>query len=627
MMYGIMHEDINNSGDGGIYAELIQNRAFQATEQYPVSLDAWSAVNGAKLSVKQLGKPLSAALPNSLNVVPGSGKSGFANSGFWGIDVKVQRYTGSFYVKGSYSGRFTASLQSNLTGEIFGAVDIVSRSVSDEWVKHEFTLVPRKAAPNSNNTFAITFDASGVKQGSLDFNLISLFPPTYKNRPNGMRIDLMEALAELNPKFLRLPGGNMLEGLTTKAWWKWNETIGPLKDRRGMAGVWGYQLTTGLGLVEYMQWCEDLNLEPIVAVWDGLALDGTFIAEADLKPYVQSALDELEFLTGDVSTKWGAVRASLGHPKPWTVKYVEIGNEDWLAGRPTAYDSYKKYRFQMFLDAFNKKYPNIQVIASPSVFDDMVIPAPAAGDSHSYLTPDGFVKAFGMFDQLTKGNLTLIGEYAAVHPNGGIDWSGDLRPWPWWGGAVSEAIFLIGAERNSDRVIGATYAPSMRNLNRWQWAVTMLQHAADPALTTRSVSWYMLRLMGKHVITETLPVATNASFGPLYYVAGNSDKGTTIFKAAVYNTTAAVPVSLQLECYKKGAKATLTVLTGPQDPYGYNDPWTQSNVVKETTTTLKADENGTFSFSLPQLSVAVLETWGMGKCKSKKMRMVDVERQ
>ena len=143
-------------------------------------------------------------------------------------------------------------------------------------------------------------------------------------------------------------------------------------------------------------------------------MDGTYIAEADLGPYIQSALDELEFLTGDVHTKWGAVRAALGHPKPWTVNYVEIGNEDWLAGRPTAYDSYKEYRFNMFLDAFSKKYPKIQVIASPSVFDDMVIPAPAAGDSHSYLTPDGFVQSFSMFDHLTKGNLTLIGKSRLV---------------------------------------------------------------------------------------------------------------------------------------------------------------------------------------------------------------------
>jgi alpha-L-arabinofuranosidase len=130
------------------------------------------------------------------------------------------------------------------------------------------------------------------------------------------------------------------------------------------------------------------------------------------------------------------------------------------------------------------------------------------------------------------------------------------------------------------------------------------------------------KLMGKHVITETLPVATDANFGPLYYVAGKSGKGTTIFKAAVYNTTAPVPVSLQLEGYKKGAKATLTVLTGPEDPYGYNDPWTQINVVKEKTTILKAGENGTFSFSLPRLSVAVLETSGKGDCERKKMRMI-----
>lgn len=156
-------------------------------------------------------------------------------------------------------------------------------------------------------------------------------------------------------------------------------------------------------------------MSPVVAVWDGLALDGGFIAKEDLQPYIQSALDEIEFLTGDVNTKWGAVRASLGYPKPWKVKYVEIGNEDWLAGRPAGFDSYKEYRFQMFLDAFTKKYPDIQIIASPSVFDGMVIPAPAAGDSHSYLTPDKFIQSFGMFDQLTKGNLTLIGRFQPVY--------------------------------------------------------------------------------------------------------------------------------------------------------------------------------------------------------------------
>ena len=148
----------------------------------------------------------------------------------------------------------------------------------------------------------------------------------------------------------------------------------------------------------------------VVAVWSGLALDGAFISKADIPKVVQYGLDQIEFLTGDASTKWGAVRASLGYKKPWKVKWVEIGNEDWLAGRPTAYDTYKEYRFQAFLDAFTKKHPDIQIIASPSIFDNMTIPAPAAGDIHPYWTPDEFAgRGFGYFDQLTKDNLTLIG--------------------------------------------------------------------------------------------------------------------------------------------------------------------------------------------------------------------------
>jgi len=249
----------------------------------------------------------------------------------------------------------------------------------------------------------------------------------------------------------------MLMGNTIDAYWKWHETLGPLKDRPGMAGTWEYQLTTGLGIVEYMEWADDMNLEVIVGVWAGLSLDGAYYTETQTDEAIQYALDEIEFLTGDVSTKWGAVRASLGHPKPWKVKYVEIGNEDWLAGRPAAYEAYKKYRFPKFLKAFTEKHPNIQIIASPSVFDNMTIPAPAAGDWHPYLTPDNMVSNFNRLDQLTRQNLTLIGETASTHPNGGLGWDGPLASNPWWGGSVGEAIFLIGAERNSDRVIGATY--------------------------------------------------------------------------------------------------------------------------------------------------------------------------
>ncbi|THX93597.1 putative vacuolar segregation protein [Aureobasidium pullulans] len=181
------------------------------------------------------------------------------SSGYWGIGVEAQDYTGSFWVKGSYDGSFTASLKSDITKETLASVQIPSKASPSEWVQHNFTLTPASAAQNSNNSFILTFKKSGVTGGSLDFTLISLFPPTYKNRPNGLRKDIAEALKELNPKFLRFPGGNNLEGDDPPYLWYWNETIGPLKDRPGRPGTWGYQNTDGLGLIEYLHWCQDLE--------------------------------------------------------------------------------------------------------------------------------------------------------------------------------------------------------------------------------------------------------------------------------------------------------------------------------------------------------------------------------
>jgi len=205
LAYGIMFEDINHSGDGGIYAELIQNRAFQGSTEHPSVLTPWYSLGGATLSLENLTNPLSWALPTSVKVSGGKGKVGLANPGWWGIDVKPQKYTGSFWVLGSYKGKFTAKLQSNLTSKVFATTTIDSKATAGKWVEHKFELKPKVAAPNSNNTFVLEFDAG---KGSLDFNLISLFPPTYKNRPNGNRVDLMEALKALNPSFFRIPGGN-----------------------------------------------------------------------------------------------------------------------------------------------------------------------------------------------------------------------------------------------------------------------------------------------------------------------------------------------------------------------------------------------------------------------------------
>lgn len=285
LQYGIMFEDINHSGDGGIYAELVQNRAFQGSPVFPSNLTAWHSVGGTTLALQNLSQPLSPSLPTSMRVSTdaSSGQVGFYNDGWWGMDVQKQDYNGSFYVKGSYNGSFTASLQSNLTNATFGSVLIESSADSGGWVQHNYTITPDTAAPNSNNTLVITFDAAGASDGYLDFNLISLFPPTYKNRTNGQRIDLMESLASLNPSFLRLAGGNNIEGDDPPYLWYWNQTIGPLTDRPGRPGTWSYENTDGLGLIEYMWWCQDLGMEPILAVWSGLYLDGNITAQDQLQ--------------------------------------------------------------------------------------------------------------------------------------------------------------------------------------------------------------------------------------------------------------------------------------------------------------------------------------------------------
>jgi alpha-N-arabinofuranosidase len=209
LMYGLMFEDINHSGDGGIYAELINNRAFQGSTEFSSTLEPWVPVGNAVFTLQNTSIPLSSALPTSINVAPGSASSsakiGLLNPGWWGIDVRPQKYTGSFWAMGSYEGNFTVKLQSNLTSDVFGRLDVPSSCQSDKWVEHKFELEPTLAASNSNNTFVIEFDPGS---GAVNFNLISLFPPTYKNRPNGNRPELMEALKTLNPSFLRMPGGN-----------------------------------------------------------------------------------------------------------------------------------------------------------------------------------------------------------------------------------------------------------------------------------------------------------------------------------------------------------------------------------------------------------------------------------
>lgn len=311
---------------------------------------------------------------------------------------------------GDFDGSIKVALVSNTTGKTYAQASVDASSSSNKWTQYHYKFQPSNDAPNSNNTLQFTMPASGVK-GPLNFNLLSLFPPTYNDRPNGLRIDLMEAMADLKPSFFRAPGGNNVEGNEPPFWWDWKKTLGPLKNRPGYPGTWGYENTDGLGLIEYMLWAKDLSMEPVLAVWSGLWLNGTHVPEDELAPYVQDALDELEFLMGDTSTQWGSYRAQLGYPEPFPINFVEVGNEDSLSdGKKT----YGNYRFAAFYNAIHAAYPDITIIASFYDVGKIHPPFGASGDFHEYAVPVQMSSQFNYFDNYSDSNPLLLGEYAVV---------------------------------------------------------------------------------------------------------------------------------------------------------------------------------------------------------------------
>lgn len=529
---------------------------------------------------------------------------GFSNVGFWGFPVvEGWEYKGSFWVYGGLDGNVTICLASNEDVEYAEAS--VEISSSSEWTQYNYTFSPTISAPNSNNTLNFTFAASDLSN-SVNFNLLSLFPPTYKNRPNGNRIDLMDAMAGLYPSFFRMPGGNNIEGLSSPYWWNWTNTIGPLVDRPGYPGTWTYENTNGLGLLEYLLWSEDLGMEPVLAVWSGLWLDGEVVPEDELQTYVNAALAEIEFCMGGANTTWGAKREALGYG-PFEINFVEVGNEDSLnGGAPT----YTAYRFDAFYDAITAAYPNMTIIASFYDVDGATPPFNASGDFHEYAIPVQMSSQFGFFDNYTSAHPLLLGEYAVVE----YDQNGTSSPsWlagagrafaPFWSGSVAEAIYLLGAERNSDKIIGASYAPSFQNLNRWEWIPNLIEYDAYPGHTTLSTSYHMIQLLSGTRITENLPMTiTDGGFGPAYFVAGRSEvTGAHIAKIAVYNSTGELPFQLSFDGVGAGASGNLTYLTAPMNasnPIG-------GNIVTTHTQIVTASSNGTFSFELPEYSVAVL---------------------
>lgn len=500
-LYGIFYEDINHAADGGLYAELIRNRSFEDNARTP---DSWQVVGQGSGQAKMLlvsKNMLNSAQHNALQVNFNgkvSAPSGIANQGFWGINaVQGRTYRLSFWAKGKLKGKLKASLTSK-DGKTEYASATIEEKLTSKWQKFSTVLISNASDPKA--CLQITSEGKGV----VTFDVVSLMPPTFRNRANGLRPDLASMLYDLHPKFLRFPGGCFVEGQESPDnAFRWERTIGPIETRPGHKNVnWGYRTSDGMGFDEYLQLAEDLGAKPLFVVNVGLWHGGMTPVDS-LQPWIDECLNALEYANGPVTSKYGALRAKNGHPAPYNIEYLEIGNENNQPDPRQQSDHYYD-RFKKFKDAVLARYPNMHLIGNVAAWGTDS-PKWESGESvelldeHYYRSPSWFADNFHKYDSYSRQSSKIyIGEYAVTQ---GFGNHGSLRA------ALGEAIYMMGMENNSDVVRMASYAPIFANVNDLKWRPDMIQFDSDRAFGTPS--YYVQKLMADNIGTRILNVTMN----------------------------------------------------------------------------------------------------------------------
>jgi len=491
-LYGLMTEEINYSFDGGLYAELVRNRSFKEDAKSPVHWTLVQDHGGTGSMALDPAAPLNDAIATSLKLTiasaTGDQQVGIANDGFWGIPVRPNtRYLASFYAKAApgFTGPVTLSITTNDGATVHATAQIPH--ISAQWQKYQATLTtPAKLIPSSDNRLVV----SANHPGTLWLSMVSLFPPTYAHRANGNRPDLMQVLADMKPAFLRFPGGNYLEGNTIATRFDWKKTIGDVSQRPGhLNDGWKYWSSDGMGLLEFLNWCEDLHMQPVLAIYAGYSMHQERVKPGpDLAPYVQDGLDEIEYVTGSAATKWGARRAKDGHPAPFKLEYVEIGNEDNFDREPGSYDG----RFTQFYDGIKARYPQLQVIATMKV----TTRTPDVIDEHYYRRSEDEMAAHSHdYDTRSRtGPKVFVGEWATRVG----------EPTPNMSAALGDAAWITGMERNSDLVIMSAYAPLFVNVNPggMQWKTDLIGY--NTLSTYGSPAYWAQQMFSRHHGNEVL---------------------------------------------------------------------------------------------------------------------------
>ncbi|MEI9944494.1 MAG: alpha-L-arabinofuranosidase C-terminal domain-containing protein, partial [Chitinophagaceae bacterium] len=571
-MYGVFFEDINLGADGGIYAEMIKNRSFE----FYKPMMGWKVLGRPQTEGDFLienRKETNTANPRFLKLTLHNNKKGsigLNNEGFRAMGIKKDlRYDFSLSYRRAGNPVTVYVELVNEKGETVGDTAIILSSTNNQWKKQAATFHAKATAPKG--TFNVWFEGDGV----IDMDMISLFPEdTWKKRAGGMRADMIQMLADIKPGFMRFPGGCIVEGYDLSQRYQWKKTIGPIEERQLIINRWNFEFahkptpdyfqTFGLGFFEYFQLSEDIGAEPLPILNAGMACQfntAEVVPIDQLTPYVQDALDLIEFANGDITTTWGKLRAGMGHPAPFNMKMLGIGNENW---GPQYIE-----RLKIFTKAIKDKYPAIRIVNSAGTdpsgaryeylnkeLRDMnadII------DEHYYRRPEWFLQNAKRYDTFPRnGTKIFAGEYAAQS-----DRTVSVNNKNNWQTALSEAAFLTGLERNADVVSMASYAPLFAHAEGWQWTPDLIW--VDNLQVYGTPNYYVQKLFslnkGTNVVSALRDNKILAGEDSLY-ASAVIDKKTNELIVKVVNVSGTVQnVQLNIEGIKKFSKTgTLTVL-------------------------------------------------------------------
>ncbi len=571
-MWGVFFEDINFGADGGLYADLVKNRSFEFTQP----MMGWKRTEsaGVKGVVEVVDKtPLNGNNPHYLRVsLPSDAQGlGLINEGFAGMGIRSgERYRFTVWARSPGSAPTLRIELQSADGTTIASGKI--SGIGEEWNKYGATLKASATEPKAR--LVLSFEGAGT----VDVDMVSLFPiRTWKNRPGGLRADLVQMLADLKPGFVRFPGGCIVEGHYLTNRYQWKTTIGRPEERRLIMNRWNdefkhrpapdYFQSFGLGFYEYFLMCEDIGAEPLPILNCGMACQfnsGELASLSELDPYIQDALDLIEFANGASSTPWGSKRAAMGHRKPFGMKMLGIGNEQW---GPEYVE-----RYAAFAKVLKQKHPEIQLISSagPGPDDERFhflwpklkeLKADII-DEHCYANPEWFLNNAGRYDRRERtGPKVFMGEYAAqsvktVSPENRNN----------WGTALAEAAYLTGLERNADLVVMASYAPLFAHVDLWQWRPNLIWF--DNLKVFGTPNYYVQQLFSRNRGDRVLPVEIKGELlqeeGHIRFFASATrdvKEGEVVLKIV---NPLCTPVELRIALAgvkKVGSKAEATVLT------------------------------------------------------------------